>query len=141
MLVACWRAIARSPEVHVDAILDPTFKAVAYAFSAIVHWLRVCGSGKWLLANATVSAPPLGSHGLGCPAVEIVYSYRFKGELYTGIHQEPFLSTDSLTDYVERFGEGRSVVVRVRPGNPEVSVVCEDDQGALTQSQLEQLTS
>ena len=124
-----------------DTILDPTFKAIAYAFSAIVHWLRVCGSGKWPLANATVTAQPIGSSGLGCPTVEIVYSYRFKGELYNGIHEEPFLLTDSLTDYVERFGEGKSVIVRVRPSEPEVSVVCEDDQGALTQSQLAQMTS
>jgi hypothetical protein len=68
--------------------------------------------------------------------VEIVYAYRFEGELYTGIHEEPFLLADSLTDYVERFAEGRSVVVRVKPGNPEVSVVCEGDQGAVTREQL-----
>jgi hypothetical protein len=48
-----------------------------------------------------------------------------------------------MTDYVERFGEGKSLVVRVKPGNPEVSVVCESDQGALPvrQFQREQLTS
>jgi hypothetical protein len=124
-----------------DALFEYLLKAVAYAFSALVHWVRVCGTGQWPFINATVTAPPTRSSGLGCPRVEIVYSYRFKGELYTGIHEEPFLSTDSLADYVERFGEGRSIVVRVKPGNPEVSVVCEHDQGALSQSQLEQLTS
>ena len=139
-LPAC-SPVGSEPEVHVDFILDPTFKAIAYAFNVTAHWLQVCGSGKWLLANATITAQPIGSSRLGCPIVEIVYSYRYKGELYTGIHEEPFLLTESLTDYVARFGEGRSVIVRVKPGNPEVSVVCEDDQGALTQSQLEQLTS
>jgi hypothetical protein len=73
--------------------------------------------------------------------VEIAYSFRFKGELYTGLHEEPFLLGDSVADYVERFAEGRSAVVRVKPGNPEVSVLCEDDQGALSPSQVEQLTS
>jgi len=33
--------------------------------------------------------------------VEIVYSYRVQDELYTGIHEEHFLATDSLTDYVD----------------------------------------
>lgn len=124
-----------------DALFEYLLKAVVYAFSAIVHWLRVCGTGQCPFASATVTAPPTTPSGLGCPRVEIVYSYRFKGELYNGIHEEPFLSTNSLTDYIERFGEGRGVVVRVKPGSPEVSVVCEDDQGALSQSQLEQLTS
>ena len=82
--------------------------------------------------NATVTAPPSTSSGFGCPSAEIVYSYRFDGELYTGIHEESFLLNDSLTDYVERFGEGRSLVVRVKPGKPEVSIVREGDQGALT---------
>ena len=123
-----------------DALFEYLLKALVYAFNAIVHWLRICGSGKWPLANATVTAPPISSHGIGCPSVEIVYCYRVKGELYTGVHEEPFLSAGSLTDYVERFGEGKSLVVRVKPDDPEVSVVREADQGALNQSQREQLT-
>jgi len=124
-----------------DALFEYLLKAVVYALRAIMRRLRVWGSGQWALANATVTAPPASSSGFGCPRVEIVYSYRFKGELYTGIHEEPFLLAGSLTDYVERFAEGRTIVVRVKPGNPEVSLVCEDDQGALSQSQLAQLTS
>jgi hypothetical protein len=112
-----------------------------YALRVITRWPRVVASGHWLLANATVTAPPRSSEGIGCPTAEIVYAFRVKGELYTGLHEEPFMSTESLTDYVERFAEGRSIVVRFNPDNPEVSVVCEDDQGALSHSQLEQLTS
>ena len=104
---------------------------IIYVFKAIVHWLRVRGSEKWPFADATVTAPPTSSHGYGCPKVEIVYSYRVEGELYTGIHEEPFLLTDSLTDYVARFGVGSSLVVSVKPGEPDVSIVREDDQGAL----------
>jgi len=124
-----------------EALFEYLIKAIAYALRSIMLWLRVSSSDRWPLVNATVTAPPTGSSGLGCPRVEVVYAYRFKGELYTGIHEEPFLSDDSLTDYVERFAEGRNIVVRVKPGNPGVSVVCEGDQGALSQSQLEQLTS
>jgi hypothetical protein len=124
-----------------DALFEYLLNALVYALRVIIHWPKVVGSGHWLLANATVTAPPTSLAGIGCPRVEIVYSYRVKGELYTGLHEEPFLSTDSLADYVERFGEGRRIVVRVKPGSPEVSVVCEADQGALSQSQLAQLTS
>jgi hypothetical protein len=124
-----------------DALFEYLLKAIAYALRSVMSWPRLWGCRKWPLANATVTAPPASSSGLGCPAVEIAYSFRFKGELYTGLHEEPFLLGDSVADYVERFAEGRSAVVRVKPGNPEVSVLCEDDQGALSPSQVEQLTS
>ena len=93
--------------------------------------------------NATITAPPVSSPRFGCPIVEIVYSYRFEGELYAGIHEESFLLAESMTDYVERLGEGKSPGVRVKPGNPEILVVCESDQGALPvrQFQPEPLTS
>ena len=124
-----------------DALFEYLLKALVYALRVVIHWPRVVGSGRWLLANATVTAPPTSFSGIGCVRVEIVYSYRVNGELYTGLHEELFLSTGLLADYVERFGEGRRIVVRVKPGNAGVSVVCVEDQGALSQSQLEQLTS
>jgi hypothetical protein len=64
--------------------------------------------------------------------VEIVYSYRFESELYTGIHEELFLfGGHSLTAYVARFGKGNPLVVRVKPGEAEVSIVRGDDQNTL----------
>ena len=123
-----------------DFLFDYLLKIIAYAFNATTRWVRGRGSEKWSFAKAVVTAPPKNSSGLGCPRVEFVYSYRFKGELYTGLHEEPFWLADSAADYAERFGEGRSLVVRVKPGSPEVTVVCEDDQGSLTQLQIEQLT-
>lgn len=123
-----------------EPLFDYLLKAIACTFYAGLHWLRACHTGQWPLASATVTAPPATSSGLICPNAEIVYSYRVDGELYTGIHEEPFLMSDSSTAYVERFGEGRNLMVRVRPGNPEVSIVCEADQGPLPTSS-EQVTS
>lgn len=113
-----------------DLIIEHLIKAIFYAFKRALLWLGACRSSPWPLASGTVTATPTSSEELGCPTVEIVYSYRVKGELYTGLHEEPFVSTDALTDYVERLGRGKSIVVRVKPDNPEVSVVCERDQGA-----------
>jgi uncharacterized protein DUF3592 len=118
-----------------DALFEYLLKALVYAVRVTMHWPKIAGSGQWPLTNATVTAPPRISEGLGCPTAEIVYSFRVNGELYTGLHEEAFLSTDSMTDYIERFTEGRHVVVLVKPNNPEVSVVCEEDQGALSQNQ------
>jgi hypothetical protein len=124
-----------------DTLLESLLKAIAYALNAAMHSVRVGTSLQWPLAIATVTAPPTSSSGFGRPSVEIIYSYRLDGELYTGIHEEVFLLARSVAEYLERFGEGRNIVVRVKPDNPEVSIVCEGDQGALIQSQREQLTS
>jgi Protein of unknown function (DUF3592) len=124
-----------------DALFEFILKSIVWTFKAFVCELKASGTSRWSLANATVTAPPISSSGIVCPTVEIVYSYRVQGELYTGFHEESFLLSDTAVDYVDRFGEGRNLVVRVKPDNPEVSVVRERDQGALTQSQLEQLTS
>jgi hypothetical protein len=114
-----------------EPLFDYLLKVIAYTFNAGAHWLRLCGTGEWPLAYATITAPPTSSPGLGCPKAEIVYSYRIDGELYTRIHGESLSMADSLAAYVARFREGRSLVVRVKPGNPDVSIVCEADQAPL----------
>jgi hypothetical protein len=116
-------------EVNVGGLLIDAF--LVYAFKATRNWLRGRGSEKWPSVNATITTRPTSSPGFGCDTVEIVYSYRFEGELYTGLHEEPFLFVGSLPGYVGRFPKGASFVVRVKPGEPEVSVVREDDQDAL----------
>ena len=98
-----------------------------YIFKAVVNWVRARGSRKWPSVEATVLADPDRNRGVGCLNVEIFYSYRFDGELYTGSHDEPFL-IDSTKEYAARFPKDGSLVVRVKPGEPEVSVVRDEDQ-------------
>ena len=33
-----------------------------------------------------------------------------------------------MTEYIDRFSKGRKFVVRVKPNEPEISIVREDDQ-------------
>jgi len=108
---------------------------VVYVFKVVANWVRGRGSNKWPSAYATVTATPGRSPGYGGTSIEVVYSYRFKGELYTGIHEEPILF-GSAEDYAARFTTGTSLVVRVKPGEPEVSIVREKDQAAVARTQV-----
>ncbi len=114
-----------------DVLLENIFKVVVYAFKSAIRWVCTSKGSKWPLVEATITAPPLSLSGAGGLAVELVYSYRFNGELYTGLHEEVFLLKSSGADYITRFGEGRSIVVRVNTVQPEDSVVREDDQNKL----------
>jgi hypothetical protein len=57
----------------------------------------------------------------GCP-----YTYRFEGELYTGLYEVPAEGTGSA--YMKRFAKGKRFVVRVNPAKPEVSIMRDRDQ-------------
>jgi len=84
-----------------------------------------------------VTADPTVSSGYGGRSVEIVYSYRVDGELYTGLHDEPCLLSES--EYMERFTKGSTFVVRVKPDAPEVSVVRDEDQADGVRQRLERI--
>ena len=115
----------------VDVLIESIFKVIVYAFRSARHWVTTSKSGKWPLENASITAPPLRLSRFGVLGVELVYSYRINEELYTGLHEEVFLFGSSAADYMARFGEGRSIVVRVNAVQPEVSVVRENDQSKL----------
>jgi len=113
----------------VDLLFERALRFVIFFCTSLVIWIREAGAESWICADAIVTAEPSVSQGLfGSPTVEVVYSYRFEGELYTGLHEEPFLSNDSLREYVARFSNGRKFVVRFNPRKPDHSMVREQDQ-------------
>ena len=99
---------------------------VGYFLRAFSNWWKALGSKKWPPVEAIVTAHPIESGGYGGTKVEIVYSYRVQDERYTGMHTEPCFGSES--EYIQRFPRGRSVVVRVKPDDPGVSVLLDDDQ-------------
>ncbi|HET9305752.1 MAG TPA: hypothetical protein VFO46_06980 [Candidatus Sulfotelmatobacter sp.] len=110
-----------------EAAFEYIVRALLLSFKTIVHWMKSAGASKWSCAEGTVTAQPTISRLPGL-TVEVVYSYRFKGELYTGFHEEPFFLADSVTEYIDRFSSERKFVVRVKPNEPEISLVREEDQ-------------
>ena len=64
---------------------------------------------------------------LGHYKAEIAYSYRFNDNLYTGLHRERAFSWWDA-ELLRRFPKGRTFVVRLKPGKPEVSIMRDDDQ-------------
>ena len=110
-----------------EAVLEYLVRTLLLSFRTIVLWFKGTGANKWPCVEGTVTAQPTAPHSFG-RTVELVYSYRFKGELYTGFHQEPFFLADSVTEYLDRFSNGRKFVVRVKPKQPEVSIVRDEDQ-------------
>ena len=112
----------------VYVFVEHLLRLIIYSFKSVVHSVNVAGTGRWSCTEATVTTEPTVARGFGCPTVEVAYSYRVDGELYTGIYEQPFLLADSVSECVERFSNGRKFVVRVKTNEPEVSVMREKDQ-------------
>lgn len=91
-------------------------------------WLNGIRSKKWPTAEAIVTADPATTHAtMAGFTVEVPYTYRFQGELYTGLHEEPSFGGVS-SEFKERFTKGGRFVVRVNPAKPEVSIMRDRDQ-------------
>ena len=109
-----------------SGILDGLIRLVAFLVRSLWIWFLQIKTGKWTQAEAVVSDHPTRLDGFALSSVEFPYSYRVDGELYTGLHEEPCFLSEA--EYMERFRKGRTFVVRVKPGQPELSVVREKDQ-------------
>jgi hypothetical protein len=62
------------------------------------------------------------------PVAEIVYTYHLDGGFYGGVDEKPFYRESSAKDYASKFSKGDNLIVRVKPGEPEVSLVRDEDQ-------------
>jgi hypothetical protein len=95
----------------------------------VEYLIRVLGrafkrrrSRGWPTAKATVVSFAWRISS-GCSLAEVVYTYRFNCELYSGTNNKPFISDHSGEEYISHYPPGTEFNVRVKPEDPEVSVV------------------
>jgi uncharacterized protein DUF3592 len=108
-----------------------------YLFQVSWVWLKAMRSGKWPRAEAVVTVDPAARYAaLAGFTVEVPYTYRFQGELFTGLHEEPSFGGVG-SRFLQRFAKGRRFLVRVNPAKPEVSIMRDRDQTDDIQERLE----
>jgi hypothetical protein len=101
----------------------------------VARRLRARRSIDWRETTATVvGASCRTTLFLPRPVAEIVYTYRIDGGFYGGVDEKPFFSESPAKQYADQFNRGGNLVVRVKPGQPEVSIVRDEDQVRPSQS-------
>jgi hypothetical protein len=98
---------------------------IIFIIRAVIQLFRSRKARSWPVARAEVTTAEEGSGG--CLTAELTYKYKIDGELYTGTHTEPFLWAGSVKSYLEQCSPGGEIVIRVKPGTPESSVVRDRD--------------
>ena len=95
----------------------------------VARILRARRSKGWREITATVAgASCQTSLFMPRPVAEIVYTNRINGGFSGGADEKPFFFESSAKLYAEQFARGDSMAVRVKPGQPEVSIVLDEDQ-------------
>jgi|SRR5271166_6141205 len=107
---------------------------VGYLIRILIGIVKARGSDHRLVEKAQITGSRCDGAGFGGPVGEVTYAFHHQGEFCSGMHREPFLLRSSADDYISRFTTGSDVIVRVKPGEPEVSTVRQRDQviGILT---------
>jgi hypothetical protein len=109
--------------------LDVLVGYVISLFRMIARKRRAGRCKGWRETTATIAGIDCkASPFLSRPVVEFVYTYHLDGGFYGGVDERPFYFESSAKNYANKFTKGGNLVVRVKPGALEVSLVRDEDQ-------------
>lgn len=96
---------------------------VLYVVRVLIRFWKQRGTSGWVLQQANIECISRPLSAWGCPVAEIVYLYTIGDETYSGSDSIPFIWRSSAEDYVRRHPEGSTLLVRVKPDDPSISVL------------------
>jgi hypothetical protein len=99
---------------------------IGYIVRSIIRFVKVRQSAGWPVGTGTVSSSRT-KYGPGGHVAEVIYAYTHQGEYYGGTYRRPFFFGSSAEHYLQRFTPESSIEIRIKPGQPEISFVHDDD--------------
>ena len=100
---------------------------IGYMSRSVVRLIKILRSGVWPLEYGTVSSSSRFALHAG-PIARITYTYRHHGKLFTGQYAKPFLFLRSAEHYAANYPVGSTIMVRIKPGQPDTTIVHDADQ-------------
>ena len=101
---------------------------IGYLIRTVICLVKARRSNAWPVNKATVASSFCPAFSYGGSVAEVGYTYIHEGSYYYGVHREPFLLHGSAKEYAARFLRGGGIIIRVKPGEPETSLVRDEDQ-------------
>ena len=97
---------------------------VGYFIRIIIRSIRVLRARTWPGFKASVMSSNYTQHAYGGDIAEVFYKYYVDGLSYADVHKKAFILPSSAKRYAEAFAPGNDVAIRVKPGDPAVSIAC-----------------
>jgi hypothetical protein len=101
---------------------------VGYIVRITMRTIKGRGSGRWPLQRAKSTGSNCEYSPYGGQVAEVTYTWNRGENYFSGAHKEPFLLHRSAVEYAARFPMGGDLIIRVKPSNPEVSIIRDGDQ-------------
>ncbi len=99
---------------------------VEFLIRVIIRFFKTRGSAAWPIIEAKVTSTGRRG-GYGCDVADVNYHYRVEGELYAATDSVPFIFMNSAEQYLEEHSAGSKLLVRIKSGSPECSIVRQND--------------
>src|SRR5689334_766744 len=100
---------------------------IGFLIRALIRLIRARGSERWPIETAIITSSGCTS-ALGGSVAHAGYTYRYQGKLFTGGYEKPFVLHDSAKRYAAGLPTGTRIILRVKPGQPNISIVRDKDQ-------------
>ena len=100
---------------------------IGFLIRTVVRFVKLRSSEEWPVENGTICAATCPAWKYGGPVAELGYTYIHNGEYYSGVHTKAFMLKSSAEEYVSRIHIGSQIAVRVKPTDPQTSVVAVDE--------------
>ena len=95
---------------------------VEYLLRISARAVKLMRSLKWPVIDGTILSADCQDVSYGCPVASIYYEYIYDGMSYADCYKKPFLVHASGVAYAELFLKGTNIKLRLKPGEPSVSV-------------------
>lgn len=93
-----------------------------FLFRSMARILNILCSHTWPVITGSMAGPCFMPAQHSCEVAVIRYQYSVADERYEGVYKEPFLFKNYGEAYLRRFPTGVDHPVRVKPGDPSISV-------------------
>jgi hypothetical protein len=98
-------------------------------YRILTRSMRVRETKEWRVISAVISSATFqGESYMPRPLALIAYTYRCEGSSYLGVDEKPFFFRSSAKAYADQFKRGDPLIIRVKPGELDTSVVLDPDQ-------------
>jgi hypothetical protein len=106
---------------------------VEYLVRVMMRMAQLLRSNSWPTVTGEITSSFFVDAHYGCDIAELHYKYRAQGELCSGCYKRPCLGFRGK-EYVADMSKGTKVIVRVKPGQPSVSIM--DRPGSATAEEV-----
>ena len=99
-------------------------------FGAIARHFQRRMSDRWPVTEAHVFQTVIDQNSQATWTCRVVYSYCLQGDYFSGEDERTFATENAAEKFEEQFPKGRKILIRYHPGNPELTMLRDEDNRA-----------